>query len=702
MNGAGTRRRKASARAAGPFVVALALAVLTIPAGPARAAVSLPLGFVDQLVASVSTPTAFAFTPDGRMLVTQQPGTVRVVKDGALLGTAALDLTSKTCSNSERGLLGVAVDPAFASNHYVYLYYTYKKFGSCPTKQANDPVNRVSRFVLPASNVINPLTETVLIDNMMTWAGNHNAGNVGFGKDGYLYASVGDGGCDYAGDSSCGGSNDASRDQNVLLGKILRITRDGGIPPDNPFQGVLSARCASTGSTVKGGQCKETYAWGLRNPFRFAFDPNAAGTKLHINDVGQNTWEEVDLGQAGADYGWNVREGHCATGSTTNCGPPPAGMTNPVFDYSHANGCTSITGGAFVPAGIGWPASYGGKYLFGDYVCGKIFRMDPSGPGFVATPFATGLGVGSVVHMGFGPSGATQALYYSSYAGGGQIRRISFASDGTPVAALTASPTNGVAPLNVSFDGSQSQDPNEDPLTYLWDFGDGATASTSGPSTVHSYTTNGTFTASLRVKDPGGLTSSPATVTVTVGNAPPVPVITSPAAGSTFSVGQTLTLTGSATDPEDGTLPPSALSWTVLRFHKDHTHPWFGPAGGNNLTFPAPEPEDLQAATNSYLIVTLTATDSTGFSTSVTENVMPRTVKLTFTTNPTGLKVQVAGVNLVAPSAITSWVGWQININAPSPQGTYVFLSWSDGGARSHTITSPATPTTYQAKFVHV
>src|SRR6185295_9117130 len=112
--------------------------------------------------------------------------------------------------------------------------------------------------------------------------GNHNAGDVEFGKDGYLYIAVGDGGCDYAGESGCAGSNDASRDQQTLTGKVLRITADGGIPPTNPFQGAGTARCNVTGGTVAGNRCQETFAWGFRNPFRMAFNPNATGTVFRI------------------------------------------------------------------------------------------------------------------------------------------------------------------------------------------------------------------------------------------------------------------------------------------------------------------------------------------------------------------------------------------------------------------------------------
>ena len=295
-------------------VIAGGLAVVTLGASPAAAAV--PAGFSDELVASIGSPTALAFTPDGRMLVTTQGGTVRVIQNGSLVATPAVGLATKICTNSERGLLGVAVDPAFASNGFVFLYYSFNKAGDCGT----GTVNRVARFVM-AGNTLG--SEVVLVDNIPSPAGNHNGGDLQFGKDGALYVSVGDGGCDYPGGtpSGCAGANDAARDRHVLLGKVLRIDRNGAIPAGNPFTGTGTAR-SNAGAAPVGQICQETFAWGLRNPFRIAFDPNAAGTRFHINDVGQNAWEEIDLGTAGADYGWNVREGHCATGSTSSCGPP--------------------------------------------------------------------------------------------------------------------------------------------------------------------------------------------------------------------------------------------------------------------------------------------------------------------------------------------------------------------------------------------
>jgi glucose/arabinose dehydrogenase len=392
----------------------------------------------DALVANVGAPTAIAFTPDGRLLITTQGGQLRVFQNGNLVATPALDLSSRVCSNSERGLLGVAVDPNFTSNNFIYLYYTFMKSPpNCPTGQPTNglnPVNRVSRFIFGSNNLVIPGSEIVLIDNILSPNGNHNGGDLQFGKDGLLYIGVGDGGADYAGDSGAGGANDAARDRHVLLGKILRITRDGDIPPTNPFiQSLNSARCNITGITTPTNWCQETFASGLRNPFRLAFDPNAAGTRFFINDVGQGAWEEIDEGNPGADYGWNIREGPCANGSTTNCGQQPVGLTNPIFSYPHTGDCSasgvsgnSITGGAFVPRGV-WPPQFDGAYLFGEFVCGKIFLLSPNGAGvFTASEFVTGLGSGSAVTMIFGPHQGTQALYYTTFAGGGQVRRISF------------------------------------------------------------------------------------------------------------------------------------------------------------------------------------------------------------------------------------------------------------------------------------
>ena len=598
-------------KAGPPLTCALAVGTFVLSLAAASPA-AVPSGFTDTLVLGVAAPTDVAFTPDGRMLVTSQAGRLGVY-DGAGAPLASQTLpASQICANSERGLLGVAVDPNHAVNRHVYLFYTRRKpggdCGAASPITPLTPVNRVSRFTLPATNVLDLASEVVLVDEMPSPAGNHNAGDLAFGRDGYLYASIGDGGCDYAG-GGCAGGNDASRDENVLTGKILRVAvnPDGStsIPPTNPFQGADSERCALTGRTVSAGKtrCQETFARGLRNPFRFAMDPNAAGTRFFVNDVGQSTREEIDLGQAGADYGWNCKEGALVTGA---CASVPPGVVDPIFDYGRgtvpgttASGCGSITGGAFVPNGI-WPAGYDGTYLFADFVCGFIFRLSGAGP-YAAADFATSIGNSSATSLAFGPSGTTQALYYTTYAAGGQVRRIAYALPGNnpPVAVASGSPLTGPVPLTVTFSAAGSADPDPaDTLTYFWTFGDGGPEQSTASLTVqHAYAVAGTFTATLRVRDDKLAFSAPATVLVQPGNTPPVATIQSPAAGATFAVGQAVTLTGTGTDAQDGALPASRLSWTVRLHHDTHVHPFLGPVTGNDVVFTAPAPEDLLAAT---------------------------------------------------------------------------------------------------------
>ena len=654
------------------------------------ASAAVPSGFTDVPVFGLSAPTAIAFTPDGRMLITTQGGQLRVATAaGALLATPAAT-TPNVCTDSERGLLGVAVDPAFASNHFVYLYYTTSATGACR--------NRVSRWVLSDANLASG--EVVLIDRIHSPAGNHNAGDLNFGPDGMLYVSVGDGGCDYATPTNCAATNDASRDRHVLLGKILRIDRNGAIPATgNPFTGPGTARCNVNGMTTAGTWCQETWAWGLRNPFRFAFDPNTPG-RSYINDVGQGLREEIDSGIAGADYGWNAREGTCANPALgpANCGSaPPAGMTNPIYEYGRADGCASITGGAFVPGSINWPAAYLGKYLFSDYVCGRIFRLDPSGPGFNRVDFATALGASSAVHLEFGPYGPTQALYYTTYAGGGQVRRISYAAQNTPPnAVVAANPASGPAPLAVTFNGGASSDPDpgDTIVNYAWSFGDGSpVVNTASSTTTHTYA-SGNFTASLRVTDNRGGVSGPTTVNVSAGNTAPTASIQSPPAGTTFAVGQTVTVTGSGSDAQD---PSVALSWTVLRRHDAHTHPWAS-GTGPSITFPFPAPEDLSAVDTSWVEVHLTATDSGGLTHTASRNYLPKKIRLTLASAPTGLGLTLNGSAVTAPYGFTSWQGWVITLGASS-HGKWRFVSWSDGGAQTHTVTSPSVDTTYTATF---
>lgn len=659
----------------------------------APAAANLPSGFTDEFITSVESPTALSFLPDGRMLIASKGGELRMYKNGSLLNTPVLNLSSVICTSSEQGLLGTAVDPAFNTNKRFYLFYTYNNNGDC--------VNRVSRFTM-SGDTASMVTRFDLVTNREAGAGNHDGGDIHFGKDGHLYISIGDGGCDYAGNSGCAGANDASRDPYVLFGKILRITKDGGIPADNPFVGTNSGRCNVNGLIPSGKTyCQETFVRGLRNPFRFAMDPNATGTRFFINDVGQNVWEEIDEGQKGADYGWNCREGNhynrdCS--STT-------GLTNPIYEYNHNIGCSSITGGAFVPNGL-WPG-FNNAYLFADYTCGRIWKLTRSTSGaYTRADFASDMG--PVIDMDFGPTGTGKALYYTSFAG--EVRRIRYTGGNQPPTAVAkASPWYGPVPLTVNFDASGSRDPEGGALTYEWHFNADGIPDATGPRATFTYRTAAPtyYGAHMIVRDVHGAAAR-ANLRIYPGNTPPSPRIAAPTTSKLFRVGERITLQGSATDEQEGTLPASRLSWRVLLHHSTHTHPFFGPQAGTNLTFNAPAPEDLLAATNSYLEIQLTATDSKGLSRTISQRLNPRKVNLTFKTSPAGMNVVVGGITYdttdAAGKTFVSWDGYGVNVSAPSPQAGKSFSRWTGpnnftSASRDITITTPDSAATYTAEF---
>jgi glucose/arabinose dehydrogenase len=391
--------------------------VLLALGAPLRAA---PAGFADRLVAAIPSPTGLDFTPDGRMLVASKGGTVSVLPPE---GSPALALTlpaGSVCSDSERGLLGLAVSPGFAANHHFFVFYTFNAGGTC--------VHRVSRFTLPDTGLVDPASELVLIDNIPSPSGTRNGGDVQFGRDGYLYVAVGDGGCDYA-LGGCGGANDAARDEHTLLGKVLRIAEDGAVPAGNPFQGSGTARCNARGGTTPGNRCQETFAWGLHDPVSLAFDPNSAGTRFFILEAGQAGWEEIDLGAAGADYGWNCREASHPLNSSGPCDPAPAGMADPILEYPHGvplagmnptfESCGRLTAGVFVPNGT-WPG-YDNAFLFEDVHCNGTFRLDPGGDAASLTqfdPYSL-----PKTRNKFGPYGPRRALYYTTPYDGGQVHR---------------------------------------------------------------------------------------------------------------------------------------------------------------------------------------------------------------------------------------------------------------------------------------
>ncbi len=309
-----------------------------------------------SVVSGLTSPVDLQQPDDGtgRFFVVEQQGTIRILQSGRLLPTAFLDIRARVTFGGEMGLLGVAFHPGFAQSKRLYVNYDRTLAGGqIQTVIAEYQVSATD------NNQGDPASERILltVDQPFT---NHKGGQLVFGPDNFLYIGLGDGGS--GGDPFGNGQN-----PNTQLGKMLRIDVDHTsgalpytIPADNPFAG--------------GGGLPEIWAHGLRNPFRFSFD-RATG-KLFIGDVGQDKYEEVDVGQKGANYGWNVMEGmHCYS-PATNCNM--TGLTLPIVEYDHAEGEAVIAG--YVYHGTAIP-SLAGSLLIGDYVTGKIWRLTQDNSG---------------------------------------------------------------------------------------------------------------------------------------------------------------------------------------------------------------------------------------------------------------------------------------------------------------------------------
>ncbi len=292
-----------------------------------------------------------------RLFVVEQKGTIRYFDATAKPSSATLflDIKNKVKSGGEMGLLGLAFHPDFKTNGYIYVNYTRDS----PRESV------IARYKVsnPATGAADPGSETILLTYAQPYA-NHNGGAVHFGPDGYLYLSTGDGG-------SGGDPKNNAQDKTSLLGKILRLKVEGtekgnyGIPADNPFV------------NNQDGAREEIYAYGLRNPWRISFDPITK--KLWAGDVGQNQIEEIDIIEKGGNYGWRLKEADDCYNPKDNCQQP--GLIDPVWDYTHANGDISITGG-YVYRGKKLPGLVG-KYVYGDYASGRIWALEVPANGSV-------------------------------------------------------------------------------------------------------------------------------------------------------------------------------------------------------------------------------------------------------------------------------------------------------------------------------
>jgi glucose/arabinose dehydrogenase len=372
-------------------VLPLLLLAAAALAGPARCFVApdgartpaqTPASFefsLQKVVDGLESPV-FLTAPagDSRLFVVEQPGRIRIVKDGALLPAAFLDVSAKVTYGGERGLLSIAFHPHYSANGFLYV-------DSIDTNGSTV----VERYTVSANpDAADPASAKLILTVPQPYT-NHKGGLLLFGPDGKLYVGLGDGG---------GSGDPQGNGQNLkdLLGDILRIDVDAGdpyaVPSDNPYAGSSSAR-------------GEIWASGLRNPWRFSFDPPSG--LLFIADVGQDAWEEIDVvpaAQGGLNFGWNIMEGmHCYGAGTCN----DTGLTLPVAEYDHSQGCSII--GGYVYRGSRVPGLTG-RYLYADY-CGDWIRSLAFSDGSAGTPASVTFdGIGHVLSFGEDSSGELYVL----------------------------------------------------------------------------------------------------------------------------------------------------------------------------------------------------------------------------------------------------------------------------------------------------
>ena len=731
----------------------LAATVLFASFEAAKAGAATLPGFQQTIVyTGLDHPTAVRFSPDGRVFVAEKSGLIKVFPSlSAVTPTIFADLRDRVNNYWDRGLLGLELHKNFPATPYIYVLYTYDHdpTNPNPNQRWNDkcPNPPGGNNGCPASGRLSRLTasgnvmtgdELVLLEAWGQQFPSHSMGDLHFGNDGALYVSAGEGASfenvDYGqfgnplnplGDPPVpiGGAQTAPTAEGGAL-RSLSLLRSGGGPvlTNGAILRVNDVGNALSTNPLFGSSdpiARRIIASGLRNPYRFAMQPGSDA--IWIADVGWRSWEEIDTisDPTGGvvNFGWPCYEGagqqgNYAAEKLNICETlynSPGTVTPPAYAYNHSDkvvpgescpsGTSSISGITFYNRkGVGnYPANYDGALFFADYSRRCAWVMFPSGGEPDPTNIATFISFAATpVDLQIGPEGD---LYYVDH-GGGTIRRVQY---NVPKTVATATPKSGAAPLSVHFDGSGSQPAQPgDTLTYAWDLdGDGQFDDSTAQTLDFVYSSPGSFTARLRVTDNHGMSKISDPIVISASNAAPTAVIDTPGSSLTWKVGDVITFSGHATDPQDGTLPASALTWNVVLLHCPadcHEHTLETLIGASGGSFAAPD-HDYPSS----LRLDLTATDSEGLSTTQSVSLQPKTVNLAFQSTPSGMQILIGDGGGATPFTRTVIVGSQNTINAPSPQtlggSPYAWVSWSDGGAESHTVTAGSTPMTLRATY---
>jgi len=597
---------------------------------------------------SITQPTAFQFAPDGRMFIAQRNGDVKIVWAGQNTANGLKHIDVDT--SQEHGLLNMVLDPNFATNPYMYFYYT-----------GTDAKVRIARAVV-GSDYIEPLQ--VLWTARDPWTSqNHQGGGLDVDNWNQILFSTGD---NYVSSNAQDVTND--------YGKVFRIRTDGTIPADNPYLNTVGASPA-------------LFAIGVRNPFRLIVDRQT--NTVYLSDVGQAAFEEIDKVDAGKNYGWPYREGNGAC-SIPDC----SGFTGPLYSYAHP---TNGNGAAINLNHAYYGNYYGGlfndKLLYNDGMQGQLNMLSKTG---VSEQVLTGIGY--VVDMAPSPSGQLYLLDY--YAG--KIQRLIYGLgplNDEPYANPTCTPVNVTVGSTVTC-AANAGDQNNDPLTYSWDLGDGRTMTSANPT--FSYANAGQYKVRLSINDTHTTVGWPP-MTLNVGAQPHVE-LTSPDVSTLISAGSTINYSIAATEASGAPIDDNKVKLTVKFHHNSHTHDFIVNQLGKTGSFTIPT--NIETDLDIWLDLYITVTDQNGADTTILRNVYYGQTTLLLDSNPHGAVITVDGADATNSSGFVGVTGIIRTLEAPDTYTAggagYRFSSWSDGNTnRSRTLAFPSAATSLTANYAY-
>ena len=593
--------------------------------------VELPEGFVfeEYFIDGLAQPTDLKVAPDGRIFIAEKGGAIRIVENGTLLDQPFYTVTTQ--SPNERGLVGIALDPNFEINGFVYMMYTLPL----------DNQNIVAR-VTSAGNTAIPGSEIELIRFDRMWAAFHNGGAMVFDTEGKLIIGTGD-----------GTGYTSAQDMNSTLGKIIRINTDGTIPTDNPFYNENDS------------VYRAIAAIGIRNPYTMAASPSTG--RIFFNDVGNIDYEEVNEYIIGSNYGWYPIEG------MLNGAPAPEGnYLDPIYAYDHDFGCAVVGASFYEPEIQQFPDGYFGKYFFLDLCKGKLLFMDPNS--YEVVEFATGLKE-AYNNLEVGPDGY---LYLVNVIDG-NMARISYVGVNSPPH-ISEHPASQV--VAVGEDIRFQVEASGEELEYRWFRNGNQIPSQQGASLIltNVQLSDHGSEFSVTVSNPNGsITSNIASLTVVDGSRPSISFQNVPA---TYEAGDTIPFSALVSDPDQQDMPPQSLTWEIKFHHDDHAHPAMPPTTGIHTGEYIVEKYG-EVDTNVFFRIHLTAEDSSGLTTTDFIDVQPEKVTMLLTTEPEGIAINADGSDVITNFPLRSVKSLNRTLKA-SPHmvvgdSLYQFVQWEDG-----------------------